>query len=297
MPIESLPTMHFVSLTSFAVQRMIRRSVCLLFALALSIGAAERLSAAQIDTLSTFSKAMNKKIPAIVITPERYKSGSDRFSVVYLLHGFGGSFAAWLKEMPEVTEYADRHNVILVCADGNIGSWYFDSPIDPAWKYETYISSELVSQIDQKYRTIADRKGRGVTGYSMGGHGAMYVAFKHQDVFGVAGSMSGGVDFRPFPGNWDIAKRLGPYAQNTAVWDQYTVTNMINLLKPRSLELIIDCGTADFFAEVNQKFHERLLAAGIGHDYIVRPGAHNWPYWRNALDYQLLFMERYFKRK
>ncbi len=45
----------------------------------------------------------------------------------------------------------------------------------------------------------------------MGGHGAFYLAFKHQDIWGAAGSMSGGVDIRPFPNKWDLAKRLGNY--------------------------------------------------------------------------------------
>jgi S-formylglutathione hydrolase FrmB len=251
-------------------------------------------NAARVDTVITFSRAMNKNIPAAVITPESYKKGDKRYPVVYLLHGYGSNFASWLNAIPELKDYADSFNIMLVCSDANIGSWYFDSPVDPAWKYDTYTSKELVSWIDMHYRTIANRKGRGVTGFSMGGHGALYLAFKHQDVYGAAGSMSGGVDFRPFPRNWDIAKRLGTYEEAPSRWDQYTVTNMIGLLKPGTLSLIIDCGTDDFFFAVNNAFHEKLIAAKIPHDYIVRPGKHDWLYWKNSINYQLLFMSRYF---
>jgi len=122
----------------------------------------------------------------------------------------------------------------------------------------------------------------------------MYLSFKHQDVYGVAGSMSGGVDFRPFPRNWEIAKRLGPYTDFPERWNENTVINMTHLLKPGSLELIIDCGTSDFFFEVNNNFHQKLLESNISHDYIVRPGGHDWPYWSNAIAYQLLFMSKYF---
>jgi S-formylglutathione hydrolase FrmB len=45
-----------------------------------------------------------------------------------------------------------------------------------------HISKGLISWIDGKYKTIKDRKARGITGLSMGGHGALYLAFKHQDV-------------------------------------------------------------------------------------------------------------------
>ena len=79
-------------------------------------------------------------------------------------------------------------------------------------------------------------------------------------------------------------------------WDKYTVINMIHLLKPDSLKLIIDCGTEDFFYQVNNNFHQKLLENKIPHDYIVRAGAHNWAYWKNAVAYQLFFMHRYFNK-
>ena len=42
---------------------------------------------------------------------------------------------------------------------------------------------ELVKYIDEHYKTIADRKGRAITGLSMGGHGAMWNAIRHKDTF------------------------------------------------------------------------------------------------------------------
>jgi len=252
--------------------------------------------AADVDTVETYSPSMKKNIKVVVIKPTEYKSAKDAYPVVYLLHGYGGKFSSFVNALPAIKNYADVFRIILVCPDSNIGSWYFDSPVDPEWKYETYTSKELVQWVDGHYRTIKERKGRGVTGFSMGGHGAMYLSFKHQDVYGVAGSMSGGVDFRPFPRNWEIAKRLGAYAENQQRWDDNTVINMVSLLKPGGLDLIIDCGTEDFFFEVNNNFHQKLLDYKIPHDYIVRPGGHNWPYWDNAIVYQLLFMSRYFNR-
>jgi S-formylglutathione hydrolase FrmB len=71
---------------------------------------------------------------------------------------------------------------------------------------------------------------------------------------------------------------------------------MLPLVRKGALSLIIDCGTADFFLQVNQEFHQKLLDAGIEHDYIIRPGAHNWAYWNNAINYQVLFFSRFFNR-
>lgn len=253
------------------------------------------LQAAKIDTVSTFSSSMQKTIKAVVITPDSY-SADRPIPVVYLLHGYSGNYSDWVKKAPSLTKAVDVHNVMVVCPDGAYGSWYFDSPVDPAFKYETYVAGELVTWIDSHYNTIKKREGRAITGLSMGGHGALYLAFRHQDVFGAAGSMSGGVDIRPFPNNWDMAKRLGTYAQYPERWEQNTVINLLHLLTPGALSLIIDCGSDDFFFRVNNNLHDKLLERNIPHDYIARPGGHNWQYWNSAVHYQLLFMRQFFDK-
>jgi S-formylglutathione hydrolase FrmB len=254
---------------------------------------AQATLAATVDTINTYSQAMKKTIKAVVIKPAGY-DGSKALPVVYLLHGYGGNYTDWVKKVDAVQQQADQFNMLIVCPDGGVGSWYWDSPADPSFRYETYVSKELVSWIDEHYKTIRDRKGRGITGLSMGGHGALYLAIRHQDVFGAAGSMSGGVDIRPFPNNWDMAKRLGTYAQEPARWESHTVINQLHLLTSKSLALMIDCGTEDFFYKVNVNLHEQLLYRNIPHDFVTRPGAHNWNYWSNAVLYQMLFMHEYF---
>ncbi|MCF2502486.1 esterase family protein [Dyadobacter sp. CY107] len=253
-------------------------------------------SAATVDTIQVYSAIMKRNLKTVVVTPSQYDSGNT-FPVVYLLHGYGGNYADWISKAKGFEKAADTYNMIIVCPDGGFGSWYWDSPVDPQSQFETYVSKELVSFIDTKYKTIKDRTGRGITGLSMGGHGALYLALKHQDVFGATGSMSGGVDIRPFPNNWDMAKKLGKYAEQPERWEKNTVINMLHLLTPNSLAIMIDCGVDDFFYGVNEKLHEQLIYRNIPHDYLVRPGAHNWPYWTNAIQYQLLFMNNYFSRK
>jgi S-formylglutathione hydrolase FrmB len=273
---------------------MRRLIILCLFTCSFSFWDVARLNASNVDTVKTYSTSMRKSIKAVVITPDSYTNG-QLFPVVYLLHGYSGNYTDWIKKVPAIASYADQYKVIIVCPDGNFSSWYFDSPVDTSFKYETYISGELIKWIDDHYKTIKDRKGRAITGLSMGGHGALFLAFKHQDVFGLAGSMSGGVDLRPFPLNWDIAKRLGDYARYPERWESSSVINLTYLLKPNGLALIIDCGTEDFFFSVNEEFHQKLLERNISHDYLARPGGHTWEYWEDAFNYQLLFMKKYFR--
>lgn len=173
----------------------------------------------------------------------------------------------------------------------------------------------MVKYIDKHYRTKADRTGRAITGFSMGGHGALWLAFRHPETFGACGSMSGGVDIRPFPDQWGMKRWLGEYADHPKVWDDYTVATQLYRLRPephvlggrsndwlgksevRRPAIIIDCGTDDFFYGVNLALHEAMLHNNIAHTFIVRPGSHNHDYWRNALEYQLLFFHNYFDRE
>ncbi len=245
--------------------------------------------AASIDTILTHSESMNKNIKAVIISPASY-SKHKHFPVLYLLHGYSNNYKSWADNCPELQTLADQYNILIVCPDGNFSSWYFDSPIDKSIRYETYVADELINWIDSHYKTIADRSGRAISGLSMGGHGAFYLALKHQDKFIAAGSMSGGLDFRPFPANWDIAKRLGSYSDQPELWERNTVINIIHLLSPITAPaLIIDCGSGDFFYKGNVAVHEKLLYMNIPHEFVSRPGKHDWVYWRNAIKYQMLF--------
>lgn len=263
----------------------------LIFFLLLGFGSAY---ASKVDTITTYSPLMKKYIKAAVITPDSYSSGK-KYPVLYLLHGYSGNYASWPNDMPIVKELADKQQFIIVSPDGNFSSWYFDSPVDSTCKYETYVSKELTDWIDKNYKTIPDRTGRAITGLSMGGHGGLYLGFRHQDVFGACGSMSGGVDLRPFPNNWDIAKRLGDQKTHPENWENNSVINLLYLLTPNSMKIIFDCGTEDFFYPANLRLHEELCYRNIPHDFISRPGGHNRSYWINSIKYQAQFFGDYFK--
>ena len=252
--------------------------------------------AAKVDTLLVNSPSMNKDVQVVVVTPDAaLGKKAVACPVIYLLHGYGGNAKTWIGVKPDLPQIADEKGIIFVCPDGK-NSWYWDSPKDSSFRYETFVSSELVKYIDGHYKTIADRKGRAITGLSMGGHGGLWTAIRHKDTFGACGSTSGGVYIRPFPKNWDLAKRVGDYESNKEIWDTHTVINQIDKIQNGDLAIIFDCGEADFFIQVNKDLHNRLLEKKIDHDFITRPGGHNGKYWNNSIDYQILFFDKFFKK-
>ncbi|MEK7226395.1 MAG: alpha/beta hydrolase family protein [Bacteroidota bacterium] len=254
-------------------------------------------NAATVDTVSIYSNAMHKDFKCVVIKPATYKKNKPGFPVVYLLHGYGGWYSNWIIRVPELKKYADDYNLMIVCPDGGPSSWYFDSPIDSSMKYETYVGKEIPEYIDAHYKTIKDRKARAITGLSMGGHGALFLAFRHAETFGACGSMSGGVDLNYSKNKFDIIKRIGDTISHADNWKNYMVVNLIENYPKDSLAIIVDCGINDeLYTEANRDFHKKMLRLKIPHDYTERPGRHNWDYWRNSIQYHLLFFKNYFEK-
>lgn len=249
------------------------------------------------DTAQVFSDAMQKHIPTLIVLPEGYNSKDTNltYPVLYMLHGYSGDYIGFYFHIPDLQRLCDKYKMILVCPDGGFNSWYLDAPFGNDCKYETFISKELVQYIDRQYVTRTDRASRAICGLSMGGHGALYNAIRHPQIFGAAGSMSGGVDFTPFPLEWELKDRLGTYIFNKKLWESHCVTNMVQNI-PSDLKLLIDCGVDDFFMPVNRIFHEKLLKERISHDYIERPGGHDWDYWANATRFQLLYFYHFFNQ-
>ncbi len=251
--------------------------------------------ASTVETVSVHSETMGRDIPVSVILPDEYEEGSQRYPVLYLLHGAGDTHRKWI-DKTDVEILADTYGIIMVCPDGGRTSWYFDSPVDASYQYETFVAEECVAYIDRHYRTKAQRTCRALSGNSMGGHGTLFLAIRHPDVFSVAVPLSGGVDIRPFPERWDIKKRIGDIETYPANWEKYTVINQAKALKDGELAISIDCGSEDFFIGVNRALHAQLLAAGVKHGYTEMPGGHTWAYWNDAIQRQIHFIDQQFQK-
>jgi enterochelin esterase-like enzyme len=133
----------------------------------------------------------------VYLPPSYGTSRSQRYPVVYLLHGYGLTAERWMT-FTNLAEAADKtiaagtvREMILVSPDAftkHSGSMYSSSPTTGDW--ETYIAEDLVSYIDSHYRTIANRMSRGLGGHSMGGYGTIRIGMKRPDVFSSLDVMS-----------------------------------------------------------------------------------------------------------
>lgn len=138
----------------------------------------------------------------IVYLPPDYEETSEKFPVVYCLAGFTGRGRMFLNDSafaPNLTERLDRlitenriKPMIAVmpdCFTHYGGSQYVNS--SATGNYEDYLTKEIVPFVDENFRTVKDKNSRAVMGKSSGGYGALTMAMRHADIFGLACSTSG----------------------------------------------------------------------------------------------------------
>ncbi|MHB8734921.1 MAG: alpha/beta hydrolase, partial [Terriglobales bacterium] len=152
----------------------------------------------------------------VFLPPSYAKEKTRRYPVVYALHGYSIGAEQWSHEIhvPQTIEGAfakGAKEFIVVLPDSKTlhnGSMYSSSVT--TGDFERFIARDLVSYIDAHYRTIPERRSRGLVGHSMGGYGATRIGMKHSEVFGSLYIMSPCcLSPRPAgPGRADLEKAL-----------------------------------------------------------------------------------------
>ncbi len=263
-------------------------SVSILFSLATAAWAAEG-NKVEVETIQFKSELIGQVLPYNAILPVGYAESNKRYPVLYLLHGLFGRYDDWVSRT-NLAEYATHYDVIIITPEGH-DSWYTDSAGVPTDKYESYFVRELISDVDARFRTIKDRRARGVAGLSMGGYGALKYGLKHPEQFAFAGSLSGALDpttrtddQRGF--DWNILRPsintvFGPRnSQTRTANDLHQIARSFNASQIASLPyLYFDCGLEDGFLATNRELANILLTKKIPHQFRQLPGGHDWAYW------------------
>lgn len=228
----------------------------------------------------------------LLIVPDNYQQNKQlRYPSVYLLHGYSGNYRDWVKNYEsQLVKTANQDQIILIMPDGLYGSWYLNSPISESSQYASMFVNQLIPAVDNNFRTIATRDKRAISGLSMGGYGSFYLAGTHPELFGAVGGMSGVYTLKDSHSNsaWVV---LG---KDQSKWESFNVDNYLPQFKKYNTAIIFDVGTEDYLLPTARRLHSEMLEEHIKHNYGEAPGVHDWNYWLNSIDYQLLFFHRYF---
>lgn len=241
------------------------------------------------------SRSLDRDTHYLVLLPNDY--GNDRnFPVLYLLHGLYGDYKNW-DTRTGIEKYAKAMSLLIVMPDAN-DSWYTNSATVPRDRFEDFIAKDLISEIDEKYRTIHKKRARAIAGLSMGGYGALKLALKYPDLFSFAGTLSGAFNA---PGDLDHlrpefrAKLLEVFGDPGS---HIRTENDAFLLLKTAREhpyFYLACGSEDFFLDTNRDFVAQLSAQKMAYEYHETVGGHTWEYWDSAVGPMLRAVARHFE--
>src|ERR1700751_2473762 len=140
--------------------------------------------------VSFHSVALDRTMQYRVVMPKSV-AGATKLPVLYLLHGGGGNYRDW-SNYSDVASFAE-HGVILVMPEGE-DSYYVNSATQPKDRFEDYIVSDLICDVESKFPVLSSRSSRAIAGLSMGGFGAVTLALSHPDLFVFAAGLSPALD-------------------------------------------------------------------------------------------------------
>jgi enterochelin esterase-like enzyme len=234
-----------------------------------------------------YSQALNRDMSYYVYLPPGYAAEGRRYPVLYMLHGAGGSKDEWpayglIGDVDRSIVSKDINPLIVVLPQGDIGYWVNWADGGPRWG--DYVTRDLRRQVDATYRTLPDASHRAIGGLSMGGSGALQLAFNHPDIFGVVGAHSPSLHLDD--GTFNTIYGTGAdFAQREPIDLASTAPDLDDL------KIWIDVGEDDPWLERDQMLHERLVERGIAHNWSVLPGGHDGDYWINNLPVYLHFYD------
>jgi S-formylglutathione hydrolase FrmB len=290
--------------------RMIRILALTTFLFASSLGFAQ----GRIDCSAFSSKILHRDVRYCVMLPSSYeKELAKKYPVLYFLHGLGENEQTLIQSggWGLIDDLRQQHKVgdfLMVAPDGR-GSFFINSA-DGQDRYSDFFLSEFLPYIETHYRVIRDRNDRGVTGLSMGGYGALRIAFAHPDLFGSVSAQSAAlITETPQQLNAD-ARSAGPMGRllggvfgnpvNVAHWQQNNPFDLArkNQIQIKTQAIYLNCGQEDDFGfeDGAARMHKQLLTEGIRHEFHLYPGGHTADYFLSHMGETIEFHWRAFAK-
>ncbi len=278
-----------------------------------SLNPAPQAEGSRVEYSSFQSAALGHELKFAVQLPPSYDKDTKRkYPVLYFLHGMNGNEGEF--ERRGVAAAIDRLResgkigAMIIVAPAGRNSFYLNAKNGE--KYEDAIIKDLIPHIEKTYRTYGTADMRAIQGISMGGFGALTLAFKHPQMFssvtahcaalfGELPSTSGADQRSQFR-----ARLVGSIFGNPPDEAFFRQNNPIDLaanntaaIRKSGMQIYFDVGEQDRygFAEPNKDFDARLTKAGIPHKFNLFQGNHGWEYMISVAENSYAFLWANFK--
>lgn len=230
------------------------------------------------------SHAAATKVSYHVYKPAAYDQPDVRLPVLYWLHGTDGGLAGIrpLAQHFDDAIVAGRIPAMIVVFVNGLPRRLWSDSKDGSAPVETVFITEVIPDIDKHFRTIATRQGRIIEGFSMGGYGAARLGFKYPELFAGVSILAGGPLDPEFLGprarhnprlreqvlrevcsnDLEYFKALSPWA---------IAEGAAETLRDQHMVIRHAVGDRDDTRDLNWRFHERMTALKIAHEFVESP--------------------------
>ena len=258
------------------------------------------------ECLRINSAILAQPVAYCVLLPPSYDDNKTRrYPVLYFLHGLGDNEQTFLhsgawNRVQDLWQQGELGEFLIVTPAGG-ASFYINSH-DGRQRYEDFFLREFLPAVEKRYRIRAARESRGIAGISMGGYGALHLAFRRPDLFGSVATHSAAIieKLPVIAAGFPISGRLRVFGNvfgsplDAAFWDVNSPLTLARTANLASLKMYFDCGDADDygFNVGAQLLHNLLASRHISHEFHIYPGGHNWSYFSEHLPASLQFESR-----
>lgn len=214
-----------------------------------------------------------------VVVPD---TGRQDYQVVWLLHGYTGDDSAWIRHV-NIEQLARKNDWVIIMPEGR-NAFYSDSAFIP---YYSFFVDEFIPKMQNLLPISTKREDNFIVGSSMGGYGALKIAFQNNDKFSKVAALSPITDIEHFRNS-----PKGPMAKETfdAIFDspekvsENQLINIYNKYQPEQ-QILTLCGDSDFMHEDNIMFKNFLtIHAKDNYTWMPVEGDHSWVTWSENID-------------
>jgi enterochelin esterase family protein len=232
-----------------------------------------------IETVTYFSKALDRNRRMHVYLPPGYERGSKKYPILYLLHGAGDSDDAWSTVgragfiLDNLIAANQARPMVVVMPAGHtsagFGAGRGAAGAAPRDEFKEDFLGDIMPYAESHYRVYTDQRHRAIAGLSMGGGQTLEAAFTTGNQFAYIGVFSSGAGLGGGGANWETAHQ--------AVLD--------NPKLKRGIKLIwFSTGQDDRLITRSLATVDLLKKHGFDPQFTQSPGAHTWINWRNYLN-------------
>ncbi len=234
--------------------------------------------------LKFYSESLGMQTEIYVVIPQKStvgeigiktKATDEKFKCLYLLHGLSDDYSIWLRRT-SIERYANRHGICVVMPSG-ARSFYTDMKYGQ--QYYTYIAKELPKIVSQFFNVSDKREDNFIAGLSMGGYGALKIAFRENDKFSAVAGLSPVTNL--LREDFDLATMVPILGEELTVpesEDLFFLSEECNKkkLKPR---VYMATGYDDFMYQDIVRFKEKMQSLDFDFSYFESEGGHTWEFW------------------